>query len=206
MNPRRALPWIAASLLAFTATTIAQISIEPPTAPATQPSAPRPTAPSAGVTSGTSAPGKAGSVTTLPSSDAMFQNIVRDRSDYMTPAPATPSPTPAQPLVEGVAPNEPPPLRLKEGQYITNRVGRLVRDEKSGIMLFVFDSDGKQMAEPPMGVIPSSLLALMEDASDHGTKPVRFRVSGEVTQYRGRNYLYIKAQQTIRDLNQGLGG
>jgi hypothetical protein len=148
-------------------------------------------------------------VTTLPSADSTLQQLLKDKPDFLVPAPAAPSggsTTPNKPLVEGVAPNEPQAIRLKEGQYISNRIGRLVRDQKTGTLLFVFDSDGKQMTDPPMGVIPSSLVALMEDASDNGAKPVRFRVSGEVTEYRGRNYLYIKAQQTLRDLNQGLGG
>jgi hypothetical protein len=108
--------------------------------------------------------------------------------------------------VEAVAPNEPPAMRLREGQAIYNRTGRLVRDDKAGTMLFVFDSDGKQMLDPPMGVIPCRGLAILEDASDNGTKPTKFRISAEVTQYRGKNYLYPKLVQAVHDLGQGIGG
>jgi hypothetical protein len=120
--------------------------------------------------------------------------------------PPPPTPTERVPVAEAVAPNEPAALRLREGVSVYNRVGRLVKDEKNGGMLFVFDGDGKEMYDPPMGVIPSRNLAVMESASQGGTRAVKFRVSGEITQYRGKNYLYPKVVQVVRDLNQGIGG
>ena len=72
--------------------------------------------------------------------------------------------------------------------------------------LFEFDSDGRQMADPPMGVIPCKYLGVMEDATGGGFRSVKFRVLGEVTQYRGKNYIYLRFVQAVRDLHQGLGG
>ena len=46
----------------------------------------------------------------------------------------------------------------------------------------------------------------MQKASANGTQPTKFRVSGEVTEYEGKNYLYVKDQRIVQDLNQGIGG
>jgi hypothetical protein len=193
---------------------LAQVSIEPPApTPRPQPAeAPAPGAASAAPA--TTAP----RASTLPSADSVLQGLLRDKPATSTPMPAgggagggpgtAAGGTSAslQPQTEAVAPNEPAAVRLREGQSIYNRTGRLVKDEKTGAMLFVFDADGNQMYDPPMGVVPCRYLAVMEDASENGTKAVKFRISGEVTQYRGKNFLYIKFVQTVRDLGQGLGG
>jgi hypothetical protein len=97
-------------------------------------------------------------------------------------------------------------MRQREADTVEGRAGRLVRDVKSGEELIAFDSDGREMHDPPMGVIPCKALEVMEDATDGGIKPVKFRLSGEVTQYRGKNYLYVRAFQVVKDLGQGLGG
>ena len=43
-----------------------------------------------------------------------------------------------------------------------------------------------------------------EDVSDNGAKAIKFRVSGEITQYRGKNYLYLRSVTIIPDMGQGL--
>jgi hypothetical protein len=117
-----------------------------------------------------------------------------------TTAPAT-----APALVNPVAPNAPAANALPERSYISNRVGRLVRDPKSGAKLIAFDADNKNMADPPMGVVPCKYLALLEDATDDASKSLPFRLSGEVLSYRGKNYLYLKMITRITDIHQGIG-
>jgi hypothetical protein len=95
---------------------------------------------------------------------------------------------------------------MREGQMIWSRTGHLVKDDKTGQFLFAFDSDGKKMADPPMTLLPSHLLMSMEDASEKGTRPVKFKVSGMVTEYRGKNFLLIQSMQAVRDFNSGIGG
>jgi hypothetical protein len=123
------------------------------------------------------------------------------------PIPAT-NPAPAAvptPLVNPVAPNVPVAATLPQGSIVTNRVGRLVRDPKTGAKLIAFDSDNRAMADPPMGVVPCKYLAVLEDATDDGNKPLPFRLSGEVLTYRGKNYLYLKMVTRITDVKQGIG-
>ena len=110
------------------------------------------------------------------------------------------------PQVDAVAPDEPVAMRKREADTVEGRLGRLVRDAKTGMEVIAFDADGREMRDPPMGVIPCKSLQVMEDATDGGIKPVKFRLSGEVTQYRGKNYLYVRAFQVVKDLGQGVGG
>ena len=97
-------------------------------------------------------------------------------------------------------------MRKREEDTVEERAGRLVRDAKTGAEVIAFDSDGREMRDPPMGIIPCKALEVMENATDGGIKPVKFRLSGEVTQYRGKNYLYVRAFQVVKDLGQGIGG
>ncbi len=109
------------------------------------------------------------------------------------------------PLVTPVAPQVPVAAPIPERNVITKRVGRLVRDAKTGMELIAFDADGKLLGDPPMGVIPCKYLEVMEAATDNGNKPLKFTLSGEVTTYRGRNYLYLKSVTIVTDLNKGIG-
>lgn len=167
-------------------------------APATQPVA---TAPAATTT----APGVVLTPTaTAPSAQAIIDKLLESKTPTAgTPVlPATNSNPLAVPAVAAVAPNPTATTRLREGQFIWSRVGRLVKVEKTGEWVFAFESDGKEMKDPPMGLLPCKMLEAMQNSSDDGKKSVRFRVSGQVTEYQGKNYLMVTYMQTVRDLNQ----
>ncbi|HVS72395.1 MAG TPA: hypothetical protein VHQ47_14160 [Phycisphaerae bacterium] len=212
---------------------LAQVSIEPPPSPSSPPAAaPAPTpapepqiqppppepnpAPSPDVTdetpraAGATQPAAAASSssTTQPSAQAVLENLLSTRPSTAEPAPVPAGGTTAAAGLQGnsAAPNEPVVKRKPEGDFVWNAVGRLTRDDQTGEWLFVFDSDGKRMQDPPMGLVPSRMLMAMQQASKDGTVPTKFRVSGEVTEYNGKNYLYVKDERVVQDLNQGIGG
>lgn len=82
-------------------------------------------------------------------------------------------------------------LLLKhEGDLITDRVGRL-ESTKTG-WEFHFESDGRALNDPPMIVLPNSNLAKMEAAKKQAGQDLRFRVTGMITTYQGRNYLLVE--------------
>lgn len=178
----------------------AQLDITPPPAPATQPASQPGVMVEAGPSGATTQP----PVATQPSPDRMLENLL-----HRTPAvpdakimsgPAIPSaPAPGA----SAAPNPPTITRLREGQYLTQRTGRLVKDEKTGQWMFAFDSDGKEMKDPPMVILPNLYLQSMEQMTEKGTKSIRFNISGEVTEYQGKNFLIIRFVKTERDMNQG---
>lgn len=100
------------------------------------------------------------------------------------PAPATPA---------GAA----PAVLVREGKRIVEQDGRVVRagDQTS----FVFDS-----GDTPVLVLPNLKLALMEDLADFGRRPVRFRISGVMTEYHGRNYLFMTKMVVIPKFSEKL--
>jgi hypothetical protein len=93
------------------------------------------------------------------------------------------------PAVLGIAPgDDPPPLR-REGEFIVNRRGRLVRSAESGHRLFVFESDSKNAPELPLVMQACQLLETMEDTVDRRGDATTFILSGQVHTYRGANFL-----------------
>ena len=89
------------------------------------------------------------------------------------------------------------PLR-PDGTMIADRVGRLVRRPEGWFL--VFESDQQVLREPPMQLLPNRDLETMEILSANATRAVKFRVSGEVTEYRGRNYLLLRKVLTVHNL------
>jgi hypothetical protein len=101
-----------------------------------------------------------------------------------------------------VAPAAPVVTVLREGSFIVNRVGRLTRSADGQQMEFTFDSDGKTMKDPPLVVLPNLKLMAMENAVTGSSRDLRFRISGTVTEYKGRNYILLDKVVVVPDLDQ----
>ena len=111
-----------------------------------------------------------------------------DRELVPTEAPATDKTSGAG----SVAPRAPVLTVLREGTPIVNRLGRLTLGTDGRPAEFTFESDGGALRDPPLIVLPNLKLMIMEDAARGATREPRFRVSGVVTEYRGRNYLLLE--------------
>ena len=92
-------------------------------------------------------------------------------------------------VVQGGAPGMGSSKLRREGEFVINRPGRLVRAPQSGILLFAFESDSPSGAEPPVIIMPCAYLQYMEDLARERGDRVVFVISGQVTSYRGANYL-----------------
>lgn len=79
---------------------------------------------------------------------------------------------------------------LPDGSRLVDRPGRLSRDGEQWV--YSFESRGQGAPERPIRMLPNRLLEDMEMYSENGTKSVVFIVSGEVTEYRGVNYLLVQ--------------
>jgi hypothetical protein len=101
-----------------------------------------------------------------------------------------------------VAPGAPPVNVLREGTFIVNRVGRLTRSADGQQEEFNFDADGKTMRDPPVIILPNLKLMQMENAVAGSSRDLRFRVSGMVTEYKGRNYVLLDKVVVVPDLEQ----
>ncbi len=99
------------------------------------------------------------------------------------------------------APNAIAPVARKllpDGSRIVDRPGRLARQDD--YFVFSFEGRGEGAPEPPIRLLPNRLLEDMEVYSEGGQKPAVFVVSGEVTEYRGVNYLLIQKLLVQPDL------
>jgi hypothetical protein len=101
-----------------------------------------------------------------------------------------------------IAPGAPTLTVLREGTPIVNRVGRLTVGAENKPSEFVFESDGQALRDPPLIVLPNLKLMIMEDAARNNTREPRFRVSGVVTEYRGRNYLLLEKVSVLSQATQ----
>jgi len=102
-----------------------------------------------------------------------------------------------------IAPGAPQLNVLPEGSNIFDRIGRLARTQ-AGAWELNFESDGKPLKDPPLLVLPNKTLAQMEHALSTNDADLRFRVSGEITEYNGRNYILIQRAPVIQRLTEPL--
>jgi hypothetical protein len=118
---------------------------------------------------------------------------------------ATPDEAPAVDATSGkgaVRPNAPAVTVLREGTYLVDRVGRLTRSADGATAEFSFESDGSAMQDPPVVIIPNLKLMAMEDAASTVNRDLRFRITGMVTEYRGRNYVLMEKVVVVPDATQ----
>lgn len=111
-----------------------------------------------------------------------------------TSKPPTPTAPPVagtayDPAVLGTAPGQPQPKLRREGEFIVNRKGRLIRSSDTGQSLFLFDADSENAAEPPMPLLPCQMLQNIEDLSRERGDSITFILSGQITTYRNTNFL-----------------
>jgi hypothetical protein len=101
-----------------------------------------------------------------------------------------------------VAPGAPTLPTLREGTFIINRVGRLTHTADGQQAEFAFDADGRAMRDPPMIILQNLKLMQMENAASGSSRDLRFRVSGMVTEYKGRNYVLLDKVVVVPDIDQ----
>ncbi len=88
-----------------------------------------------------------------------------------------------------VSPGAPGVTLIREGRYLPDRLGRLTRGPDGKTAEFTFDSDGKALRDPPLVIMPCAKLAQMQGTELGSALDIQFRMSGTVTEYRGRNYI-----------------
>jgi hypothetical protein len=82
--------------------------------------------------------------------------------------------------------------------YPVKRTGRLVYD--GAWWTLAAEGAGQETnPEKPIRLLPNRLLETMEATSVGGTRPMLFSVTGQVTEYRGTNYLLVLNVMIKRD-------
>jgi len=88
----------------------------------------------------------------------------------------------------------------RDGYMIIDRVGWIHFDPEGLRWMFTFEADGSSLSEPPVSLHPCRLLEVMENAVDRSSKSLRFRISGQISQYQGRNYMLLRKVLMVYDL------
>ena len=90
---------------------------------------------------------------------------------------------------------------LPEQTQIFDRACRLSPASDSEQPQLILEADGATLADPPLIVLPNLKLSALEGAAgDH--HDTRFRVSGVVTEYRGRNYILLQKVVVMADADR----
>jgi hypothetical protein len=100
-----------------------------------------------------------------------------------------------------VRPNAPQVRVVREGTLVVDRLGRLSHTD-SGAVEFTFESDGKALRDPPMLLLPNQKLGELEAVITTNNRDLKFRVTGVVTEYKGRNYLMVEKYIVPIDMAQ----
>jgi hypothetical protein len=151
--------------------------------------------------------------TTRPSGGSGVQAVPPGQLLDSLLKPASSAGQPLQPIDEGpvpdattgknaVAPAAPQLNLMREGTYIVDRTGRLTKSADGLTNELTFDSDGKALKDPPMIILPNQKLTQMENAVLGNARDVRFKVTGVVTEYKGRNYVLLEKVVVVPEVTQ----
>jgi hypothetical protein len=141
-----------------------------------------------------------------PSAEQVLNELLRRRAENPLIEPQRPASAPTPVTVNpkspsvGTAPKSAQTPLKREGQFIITRRGRMVRASgDSSAWMFVFDGDASGIQDPPMFLMPCTLLEDMEGLANRGGDSAIFVVSGQVFVYRGANYLLPTLMRLVPD-------
>jgi hypothetical protein len=141
----------------------------------------------------------------LVPADQLLQQMLRPSNgpEVQPLLPALNAPVIDQTTGKTVVPGSAPVQTLvREGDYVTDHMGRLTKSPDGSQMEFTFESDGQNMQDPPMILLPNLKLMAMENAVNGANRDLKFRVTGMVTEYKGRNYLLLEKVSVVPDAVQ----
>jgi hypothetical protein len=101
-----------------------------------------------------------------------------------------------------VAPNAPLVSVIREGSFLVDRTGRLTRAADGQNWEFSFESDARTLKDPPVLILPNLKLMAMEQAAKSSNRDLKFRITGMVTEYNGRNYVLLEKVVVIPEITQ----
>lgn len=87
---------------------------------------------------------------------------------------------------------------LPDGFFLVDRAGRVSKEGQWYV--FSFEGYNESHPEPPLKLLPNQLLERMLIESEDATNSVVFVASGEVTVFRGENYLLLRKLLRRRSL------
>lgn len=87
---------------------------------------------------------------------------------------------------------------IREGSYIVDRTGSLGHSADGQQWQFIFDAASAPRGEPTINILPNLNLMLMENAVASNNQDLHFKITGMVTEYRGKNYVLLQKVVVVR--------
>ncbi|MEA2735942.1 MAG: hypothetical protein QOE14_2393 [Humisphaera sp.] len=141
------------------------------------------------------------------SAEETLRQMLQPQGESARPLRPAPEAPPADDQTSGDAAVAPGAVKrpvMREGTLLLDRLGRLTRSDDGRTFEFTLDSDGRAMADAPMILIPNRWLMQLENRVQSSYRDLKLRVSGEVMEYRGRNYLLLQRWSVVPDVAQPL--
>ena len=135
------------------------------------------------------------------SAEDILRQMLQPQGQAAQPLKPIPDLPPAVDATSGqgaVLPNATTQPLTREGTLVLDRVGRLTPGADGKSFEFTLEGDnGVALADPPMVLLPCRKLMQLEDQVQNSYADQKLRVSGEVMEYRGRNYLLLTRWNVI---------
>ncbi|MBA7626561.1 hypothetical protein ES703_34013 [subsurface metagenome] len=89
---------------------------------------------------------------------------------------------------------------MKQDSILADRTGFVVRQGDSRLV-FVFDALGRNVQQISLRLLPCQALESAEHRQSAEVDPLRFKIAGILTKYKGNHYLLL--ERTIRVYSHG---
>jgi hypothetical protein len=135
-----------------------------------------------------------------PTADDMLKQLLgpsKPAAPALTPIPDPPAKDAT--TLKTVAPGGQQQTLIREGTRLFDRTGRLTKTAE-GMMELTLEADGQAMKDPPMLILPNLRLMEMEKQVANLSRDLRFRVTGLITEYNGRNYILLDKAVVVSDV------
>jgi len=86
-----------------------------------------------------------------------------------------------------------------EGTILLDRIGRLTPGSDGKTFELTLESDGILLSDPPLVLAPNRRLQQLEQRVQNSYGDIKLRVSGEILEYKGRNYLLLSRWAVLPD-------
>ncbi|MGD0461846.1 MAG: hypothetical protein ABSB74_05090 [Tepidisphaeraceae bacterium] len=132
------------------------------------------------------------------SADQMLSDMLAASSQPAGLPPPSAEPSADRASGSGALPPKAPLVNvLRERSQVFDRVARLSRSPDGIQEQITLESDGTALQDPPLILLPNLKLVALEGAA--ADRDARFRVTGMVTEYRGRNYILLQKVVVMSD-------